>query len=160
MDEPVPIRRALLGCLALVVIGVAAVLLVRPAIFMLAPPRDDSAVIVATVAQLGDGPIRRDVVLSRSYGHDGEIDAGSGRVQLGLIVAPGPFGATLVLNAASPVADDCPIEPEVGRLVDCDDRAWTVDGRPIDAADDPLQRFAVEVRDGAVIADLTRTLDE
>lgn len=160
MDEPVPIRRAAIGCLVIAVLGVAVVLLVRPAIFLLAPPRDDSAVIVATVAQMGDGAIRRDVVIERSYGHDGEIDAGEGRVQLGLVVAPSAFGATVVLNAASPDADDCPVAVEVGRLVDCDGRAWTLDGRPIDAADPPLQRFPSEVVDGSVVADLTRTLGE
>ena len=160
MDEPVPVRRAVVGCLLLVLLGVGAVLLVRPAIFTLAPPRDDAAVIVATVAQMGARPIARDVVLSRSYGHDGELDAGDGRVQLTLIVAPSAFGGTTVLNAASPVADDCPVEIAVGRLVDCDGRAWTVDGTPLDPDDPPLQRFPVEVAEGSVIADLTRTLDD
>jgi hypothetical protein len=160
MDEPVPVRRAVIGCLALVVVGVVAVLLVRPAIFSLAPPRDDSAVIVATLSELSDGPIRRDVVLSRSYGHDGEIDAGSGRVQLALVVAPAAFGSTLVLNGASPGPDGCAVEVEVGRLVDCTGRAWTLDGRPIDASDEPLQQFAVEVVEGAVRVDLTEAIGD
>ena len=160
MDEPVPVRRAVVGCLLLVLLGVGAVLLVRPAIFTLAPPRDDAAVIVATVAQMGAGPIARDVVLSRSYGHRGELDAGDGRVQLTLIVAPAAFGGTVVLNATSPVAEDCPVEIAAARLVDCDGRAWTVDGTPLDSDDPPLARFAVQVSEGSVVADLTRTVDD
>jgi hypothetical protein len=160
MDEPFPLRRAAVGCLAIAILGIAAVLLVRPAIFLLAPPRDDSAVIVATVAQISSGPLEREVVLGRSYGHPGEADAGDGRVQLRLIVAPSTFGSTVVLNAASPGRDDCPVELDGGRLVDCDGRAWTVDGRPLSSADPPLERFAVEVREGAVVADLTRTADD
>ena len=53
-----------------------AAALVRPLIFSVAPPRDDSVVIVAQAPEIVDGPILRDVVLSRSYGWDGEVDAG------------------------------------------------------------------------------------
>jgi hypothetical protein len=116
-------------------------------------------VIVATGAEAAAGPIRRDVLLSRSYGHDGEQDADDGRVQLALIVAPSRFGGVAVVNAASPVTG-CPVEIRVDRLVDCDGRAWTLEGLAIDAADPPLQRFAVEVVDGAVVADLTEALTE
>ena len=76
MDEPVPIRRAAVGCLLIALAGLAVALLVRPAIFYLAPPRDDSAVVVATAAEVFDGPVLRDVLLTRSYGWDGERDAG------------------------------------------------------------------------------------
>jgi hypothetical protein len=160
MDEPVPVRRAVVGCLLLALLGIGVVLLVRPAIFLLAPPRGDDAVTVATGAEAAAGPIRRDVLLSRSYGHDGEQDAGDGRVQLALIVAPSRFGGVAVVSAASPVAVACPVEIQVDRLVDCDGRAWTLEGLAIDAADPPLQRFAVEVVDGAVVADLTEVLAE
>ena len=88
MDEPVPIRRAAIGCLLIALAGLAVALVVRPAIFYLAPPRDDSAVIVATSAEIFDGPVERDVLLTRSYGWPGERDAGDGRTQLRVIVAP------------------------------------------------------------------------
>jgi hypothetical protein len=50
MDDPVPIRRAAVGCLVIALGGLALALIIRPAIFSLAPARDDSAVIVATAA--------------------------------------------------------------------------------------------------------------
>ena len=75
MDEPVPIRRALIGCGALAIVGIVAVLLVRPAIFTFAEPRDDSVVTMGTLtAATAGGPMRHDVILSRSYGWDGEED--------------------------------------------------------------------------------------
>jgi hypothetical protein len=61
--------------------------------------------------------------------------------------------------AASSVAEDCPIEIGADRLVDCEGRAWTYAGLPIDSADPPLQRFPVEVDAGTVLVDFTRTVD-
>lgn len=159
-DEPVPIRRAAIGCLVLALLGFGAAALVRPAIYLLAPPRDDARVIVGTLTELGTSPIERDQLLSRSYGHDGETDAGDGRVQIRLIVAPAGFGAASVVNAASPLAEDCPVEVGADRLVDCDGRAWTYQGLPIDSADPPLQRFAVQIENGAIVADLTEPVSE
>ena len=104
MDEPVPIRRAAIGCLLIALAGLALALIVRPAIFSFSTPRDDSAVVVATASEVVDGPIRRDVLLARSYGWPGEIDAGDGRVQLSVIVAPAPFAGVTVVPAASPLA--------------------------------------------------------
>ncbi|HEX2884115.1 MAG TPA: hypothetical protein VHQ42_06025 [Candidatus Limnocylindria bacterium] len=158
--EPVPIRRYAVGCLLIAVLVVAVILLVRPVIFSLAPPRDDSAVIVATAAEAAAGPVRRDVVLARSYGHHGELAAGDGRVQLRLLIGPGPAGGVVVLNAASPAADDCAVEIDDDRLTDCDGRAWTLEGIPLDSGDPPLQRFAATVEDGAVVADLTMAIDD
>ena len=64
MDEPVPIRRAAVGCL-LVALAVAAIaLIVRPAIFSVAPPRDDSVVTVAAASEVTAGPIRRELILT------------------------------------------------------------------------------------------------
>jgi hypothetical protein len=159
-DEPVPIRRAAIGCLLLAILGLGAAALVRPAIYLLAPPRDDARVIVATLTELGTSPIERDQLLSRSYGHDGETDAGDGRVQVSLVVAPSGFGAATVVNASSPVAEDCPVAIGDDRLVDCDGRTWTFQGLPIDSADPPLERFPVQIEDGAIIADLTETVEE
>lgn len=159
-DEPVPFRRAAIGCLALALIGLGFAALVRPTIFFLAPPRDDSVVVVATTSELSDGPILREQILARSYGWLGERDAGDGRVQVFLVVTSSSFAAATVVNAASPVADDaCRVEIGPDRLIDCEGHAWTFAGLPIDPADPPLQRFPAEVDAGSVIADLTRTAE-
>lgn len=159
MDEPVPIRRAVVGCLLVAVIGLGLALLIRPFIFSLAPPRDDGAVTLASASEVASTPIRRDVLLTRSYGWHGELDAGDGRVQLGLIIGQSSAGEVVVVNAASPVADDCAVDIGADRLVGCDGRAWTFDGLPLDSADPSLQRFASEVIDGSLVADLTRTVE-
>lgn len=160
MDEPVPIRRAAVGCLLIVVAVVAVALIVRPAIFSVAPPRDDSVVTVATATEVAAGPILRDVILSRSQGWSGERDAGDGRVQVAVILAPVSTGSMSAVNAATPGRDDCSVEIATDRLVDCDGRTWTYDGTPIDPADPPLERIALEVNSGSVVLDMTRALDE
>jgi hypothetical protein len=161
MDEPVPIRRAVVGCLVLAVAVIAVGLAVRPAIFSVAPPRDDGAVIVATATEVATGPIRREVILSRSRGWSGELDAGDGRVQVAVIVATSrTLGGITAVNAASPGRDDCPVVIGTDRLTDCDGRAWTVDGFPIDSADPPLERIAVEVVAGSVALDMTGPVEE
>lgn len=156
MDEPVPIRRAAIGCLLIAMAGLAVALIVRPAIFTFSTPRDDSAVIVATAAEVQGGPMRYDVILTRSYGWDGERDADDGRVQLSVIVAPSRFGGVGAVAAASPVAEDCPIEIGADRLTDCGGRSWTFEGLPLDSADPPLDRFPVDVASGSVTVDFTR----
>jgi hypothetical protein len=158
-DDPPPIRRAAIGCLVLAVVGLGLAALVRPLIFSVAPPRDDSVAIVATLADISTGPIRRDHLLSRSYGLDGEMDAGDGRVQISVIVASTGFGGVTAINAASPGRDDCPVEIGGDRLVDCDGRTWTYEGQPIDSADPPLQRFPTELEAGAIVVDFTRTVE-
>lgn len=159
-EEPVPLRRAAIGCLLIAVLGLGFAALVRPAIYLLAPPRDDARVTVGTLTELGSGPVQRDQVLSRSYGHDGEIDAGDGRVQLRLIVTPTGFGTATVVNAASPLEPECPVEIGADRLRDCSGRTWTYEGLPIDSADPPLERFAVVVEGGVIVADLSEALEE
>jgi hypothetical protein len=156
-DEPVPIGRAAIGCLVIALVGLGIAALVRPAIFSVAEPRDDSVVIVGTLAEAQAGPFRRDQLLARSYDHFGEVDAGDGRVQVTVIVAPSTFGGLSVVNAASPVADDCPVEIAADRLADCDGRTWTFEGLPIDSADPPLERFAATVDGGAIVVDFTQT---
>lgn len=158
MDEPVPIRRAAIGCLFIAIAVAAAGLIVRPAIFSVAPPRDDSVVTVATSGEVAAGPIRRDVVLSRSHGWSGERGAGDGRVQLSVILAPATAGISAV-NAASPGRDDCAVEIGGDRLVDCVGRAWTFDGTPIDPSHPPLERIVVSVASGSVVLDMTEPLD-
>lgn len=158
-EEPVPFRRAALGCLLIAILGLGFAALVRPAIYLLAPPRDDARVIVGTLTELEAGPVVRDQVLSRSYGHDGEVDAGDGRVQLRLILSPGGFGSATVVNAASPLEADCPVEVGADRLRDCAGRTWTYEGLPIDSSHPPLQRFRVVVEDGAIVVDLSEPLE-
>lgn len=159
-DEPVPVRRAAIGCVLLALLGLGAAALVRPAIYLLAPPRDDARVIVGTLTELGSGPVTRDQVLGRSYDLDGEVDAGDGRVQISLIVVPAGFGSASVVNASSPLGEDCPVEIGADRLLDCEGRAWTYQGLPIDSADPPLERFAVQIENGAIVADLTEPIGE
>jgi len=158
MDEPVPIRRAAIGCVALAAVAIGAALIVRPAIFSLAPPRDDAAVIIATTNEVSAGPIRRDVVLSRTHGWSGELDAANGRVQLAVIVSPSAFGGIAAVNAASPGRSDCPLDVGADRLVDCDGRAWTFEGVPLESSDPHLERIGVEVVSGAVVLDMTQPL--
>lgn len=158
-DEPFPLRRAALGCLGLALGLLVAALLVRPTIFFFAPPRDDAAITAATLTEVSAGPIRRDLVLSRSYGWSGEQDAGDGRVQVGVIIAPTPGGSISAVNAASPGRADCGIEIGADRLTDCDGREWTFDGVPIDPAQRPLEQVGVQVVSGSVELDLTRPAD-
>jgi hypothetical protein len=158
-DDPPPMRRAAIGCLVLAVVGLGLAALVRPLIFSVAPPRDDSVAIVATLTDVSTGPIRRDHLLSRSYGLDGEMDAGDGRVQISVIVARTGFGGVTAINAASPGRDDCPVDIGADRLVDCDGRTWTYEGQPIDSADPPLQRFPTEVEAGAIVVDFTQMVE-
>lgn len=158
-DEPVPVRQAVVGCLVLALVGLGLAALVRPLIFSVAPPRDDTVVVVAQATELADGPIRRDVLLGDSYGWDGEVDAGDGNAQLAVIVAEAQGAGAVVVAAASPVEEGCAVEIADDRLRDCAGRAWTYAGIPLDPADPPLQRFPAVVENGAVVVDMTRTLE-
>ena len=153
------VARTAAGCLVVALALVGLMLLVRPAIFSLAPPRGDSHVIVGTTSALASGPRVVEVALARSYGLDGERPLSAGHVQVGVVVAPTLTGGFSVVNAASPVVDDCRVEIAADRLRDCDGRSWTFDGSPIDPGVPPLQRFEVSVDDGSVGADLTRPVD-
>jgi hypothetical protein len=155
VDEPVPLRRAAVGCLLLAVAAVAVLLVVRPAIFSLAPPRDDGAVAVATQTEVRGGPLRRDVVLSRSRGWAGEREAGDGRVQVTVIVSPTTVGGFAAVIAAAPDDDDCGVDIGADRLTDCVGRAWTLDGVPLDPGDPPLQRVPVDIDNGSITLDLS-----
>jgi len=160
MDEPVPIRRAVVGCLVVALILAAIALVVRLAILSAAAPRDDTVVTVATAAEVAGGPIRRDLILSRSRGWSGERDAGDGRVQVAVIVTQTTTDGTIAVNAASPGRADCPVEISPDRLTDCDGRAWTFAGIPIDTGDPPLERIATDVTSGSVVLDMSAPLTE
>jgi hypothetical protein len=160
VDEPVPVRRAAIGCLAIAALVAAVMLVVRPAIFSVAPPRGDAAVIVGTATELEPVPVRHDVVLTRSYGWAGELPAGDGRAQLAVLVSAATPTAPTAVNAWSPGADGCAVEVRGDRLADCRGRTWTFDGAPIDAGDTALERFPVTLDGGSVVVDLTRTLGD
>lgn len=157
MDEPIPIRRAVIGFVLIVAFVLLVMLAVRPAIFVFAPPRDDTSVVAGTLTEVTGRHQRVEVVLSRSYGWDGERDADDGLVQLGIIVGPTPTGIAAV-NGASPVVDDCEVAIGEDRLTDCDGRTWTFAGLPIDPDDPPLQRFPIRAESGTVFVDLSRLI--
>ena len=160
MNDPVPVRRAAIGCLTIAVLVGALLLLVRPAIFTLAPPRDDTAVLVATGTELGSAPIRRDVILTRAYGWAGEVDAGDGRSQVTILVTPTALGGASAVNAASPARRECAVELAEDRLRDCDGRTWTFDGLPLATGDPVLERFPAAIEGGSVVVDMSRTLED
>ena len=77
-------------------------------------------------------------------------------MQVSVILAPSStFGGVSAVNAGSPGRADCPIEIGADRLTDCDGRAWTFDGFPIDTADAPLERIVTEIASGSVVLDMT-----
>ena len=160
MDEPVPIRRAIAGFVILALLGVAAIALVRPAISLFVPPADDSAIVLGPSTMTANGPVEREVILGEARGWDGERDAGGGRVRLDLIVAPSRFGGVAVVAATGPIGEDCALETGGDRLLDCEGRAWTFEGSPLDPSDPPLDRFGATVDDGTITADLTQTIDD
>lgn len=160
MDDPVPVRRALIGCLTIALLVAGLLVLIRPALFTLAPPRDDASVVVAAASELGDVPIRRPVILSRSRDWAGEVDAGDGRVELTLLVSRSTLGGYAAVNAASPDREGCAVRVAGDRLEDCEGRTWTFDGHPIDGAGPPLERFPVTDEGGALVVDMTRLVGD
>lgn len=153
---PLPVRRAVVGGLLAFGAVMVLLLLVRPAIFSLAPPRGDTNLGIASFDELVVGPISRPVLLTASHGLLGERVEGE-RIAITVIIAPLPGSAVAVLNAWSTV-DPCPVTvaDDARSLTDCDGRRWALDGAPLDGgAQPPLQRFAATLNNGAVIADLS-----
>ncbi len=153
---PLPLRSALIGGIIAFVAIVGLMLLIRPAIFSLAPPRGDNNLGVASAGELVAGPVTRPVLLTMSRGLLGERNE-TGRVAITVIVAQLPGSQVSVVNAWSTV-NPCAVTvaAEAASLVDCDGRRWSLDGQPLDGGPQPaLQRFAAELTNGAVIADLT-----
>ena len=159
MDDPVPVRRALIGCLTIALLVAGLLVLARPALFMLAPPRDDRAVVVAAASDLEDLPISRPVVLSRSRGWAGETGLGDGLVQHTLLISRSTLGGVAAVNAASPDREGCTVRVAGDRLADCEGRTWTFDGLPIEGTGLPLERFPVSDDGGALVVDMTRTVE-
>jgi hypothetical protein len=77
-----------------------------------------------------------------------------------VIVTQTTTGGTVAVNAASPGRSDCPVEISADRLTDCDGRAWTFAGIPIDPADPPLERIAADVTSGSVVLDMSAPVTE
>lgn len=159
MDEPVPVRGALIGCLALAMAGILAVVMVRPAILWLTDPRDDSSVVLGPTSITAEGPVELGVVLSQAYGWPGAREAASGRFELRVIVSLSRTLGPTTVAAASPLRPDCPVTVAADRLIDCDGRAWTFEGFALDPADPPLAHVPTTIDDGQIVTDFTRTLD-
>jgi hypothetical protein len=128
-------------------------LLVRPAIFSLASPRDDTHYPVIAAATVTE-PQVIELPLNDSHNLPGEVRVHE-HVTFTVVVSPIPGGGYAAVAAWSPT-HDCPISLGSDRLVDCAGDAWTYEGVPIDAADPPLQRFPLTTTDGMVVVDFTR----
>lgn len=135
---------------------VGLTLLVRPLIYSVAPPRDDSVYAVAAVTAVTTTPIVKDVLLNTGHGLLGERANGA-QVVIRLAIVKTLTGEYSVVNAWSPVSD-CALAAGEDRLKDCEGHAWTFDGAPFASSDPPLQRFVVHVDNGALVADLTRPI--
>jgi hypothetical protein len=150
-----PVARYAFAALLGFVLLVGAMLLVRPLIFSVAPPRDDSSYAVAPQSQISVGPVLRELPLNASHGIPGE------RVQSGvpvvrIVISSQPGQLISVVNAWSAL-NDCAVQIAGDRLRDCGGATWTFDGVPIDAQQ-PLLRFPARVESGAVMVDFTRPL--
>jgi hypothetical protein len=155
--NPVPVGRYLFNGVLAVAALMLLLLLVRPLIFTLAPPRDDSSYTVAASADAADGPQLLELVLNDAHGLPGEIPDGE-HARLWVVVAPDAAAAGFtVVDAWSPT-HDCAIRLGSDRLVDCAGHAWTYAGVPIDPADPALVRFPTREAQGAVIADFTQPI--
>ena len=151
---PVPVGRYAVVILAGIAALLVVTLLVRPFIFSFSSARDDANYPLVAASEIDNGPQSIEIVLSDSHDLLGE-QAADGRVGLTVIAAPLPGrDGYSVVNAWSP-ANDCPVTLGADRLVDCAGTTWTYAGFPIDPADPPLQTFANDMRQGAIVVDFT-----
>lgn len=150
------LRYALVALIALAgLVGLA--LLIRPLIYTVAPPRDDTVYAVGAVASVTAVPTIRQVLINEPHGLLGEERQGA-HAAIWLAVSRTATGEYAVVNAWSPV-NACPLTVAVDRFRDCVGHAWTFSGDPINPVDRPLQRFPVVVEAGSLLADLTRPVD-
>ena len=150
------LRYALVALIALAgLVGLA--LLVRPLIYTVATPRDDTVYAVGSVASIGTVPTVRQVLINEPHGLLGEQRQGQ-HAAIWLAVSRTTTGEFVVVNAWSP-ASACPLAVAADRFRDCSGHAWTFAGDPITAGDRALQRFPVVVEAGSLLADLTRPVD-
>lgn len=151
---PVPIGRYAVLIIGAIGVLLVIMLLIRPFIFSFSTARDDANYALVAASEIDDGPRVIEIVLTDSHGLAGEV-VQDDRVGLTVIAAPlaGREGYSVVA-AWSPV-NDCPVTLAADRLVDCDGATWTYEGFAIDAADQNLQSFPNEVRQGAIVVDFT-----
>ena len=135
---------------------VGLTLLVRPLIYSVAPPRDDSVYAVAAVGTVSTIPIVKDVLLNSSHELLGERANGAQAV-VRLAISKTLTGEYSVVDAWSPV-NDCVLTAKEDRLTDCKGRSWTFAGAPFTLTDPPLERFVVRIDNGALVADLTKPI--
>ncbi|HET7636845.1 MAG TPA: hypothetical protein VFK93_04125 [Candidatus Limnocylindria bacterium] len=148
------VARYVIGAILAFVVLVGGMLLVRPLIFSVAPPRDDTSYAVATQAELTRGPQIEELPLNRSHSLRGEHEV-RGVVVIRVIASLQPGGMTpMVVNGWSP-SSDCAVTLAGDRLRDCNGDTWTFAGDPI-SGERPLQRFPARLEQGAVMADFTR----
>ena len=133
-------------------------LLVRPLIYSVAPPRDDSVYAVVTAASVPTtAPVVKELLLNSPHGLLGERRSGEHAV-ITVVVSRGLNGLFSVVNAWSPV-NDCALSARPDRVVDCRGRAWTLAGDPFTTGDPPLQSFPVTTQNGALVVDFTHPVD-
>jgi hypothetical protein len=136
---------------------VGALLLVRPLIFTVVGPRDDSDYAVASATEIGDQPIEKELPLNASHGLLGEHTM-DGHPAISVVISRTVAGTYAVVNAWSP-ASHCAVTIQADRLADCKEHTWTFDGDPYVTVDPPLQRFPTVIDTGAVVADFTHPLN-
>jgi hypothetical protein len=151
---PVPLRRYVVAGLLGAALISGLLLLVRPLLFSLAPPIDDSNFNLVGALQARGEPMLIEIRLNEAHGLPGEVRRDD-RVGLTVVVSPIGTDAFAVVAAWSPT-NACPLTLGADRLVDCAGAAWTYDGIPIDPADPRLTAFPASVRNGAVVVDFTR----
>jgi len=149
-------RYLAIGVVALVLL-VALSVSVRGLIYLVAPPRDDSVYALAPTTSVTTKPIVKEVLLNTSHGLLGERPNQT-HVAITLVISRTLTGEYSVVNAWSPV-NDCALTVAADRLTDCAAHGWTFAGDPVNPGDPPLQRFAVQNENGALIADLTHAVD-
>jgi len=152
------VARYLVAAVVAFLLLLGLLLLVRPMIYSVAPPRDDSVYAVVTAASVPTTePLVKELLLNAPHGLLGERRSGEHAV-ITVVVSRGLNGLFSVVNVWSPV-NDCALTARPDRVVDCRGRAWTLAGDPFTTGDPPLQSFPVTNQNGALVVDFTHPVD-
>jgi hypothetical protein len=152
------VARYLVAAVVAFLLLLGLLLLVRPMIYSVAPPRDDSVYAVVTAASVAvTEPRVMELPLNSPHGLLGERRSGEHAV-ITVVVSRGVNGLFSVVNAWSPV-NDCALTAGPDRVVDCRGRSWTLAGDPFTTGDPPLQSFPVTNQNGALVVDFTHPVD-
>lgn len=152
------VARYLVAAVIAFLLLVGLLLLVRPMIYSVAPPRDDSVYAVTTAASVPTSqPLVKELLLITPHGLLGERRSGL-HATITVVISRGLNGLFSVVNAWSPT-NDCALTARPDRLVDCRGHAWTLSGEPFASGDRPLQSFPVTTEAGALIVDFTHPVD-